>query len=346
MVMRIYRLSSFFFLILISGCTNKEHETEKIQKRRDDIVDVSDKIIDIKPEGVFGPSLLYILDDYLIINEINPEGEKGIHLYDKNSFRYITSIGIIGRGPGEISVPGNLGIDRINKILWVPDHGNGVMYKFPLDSILSNNKFKPSAKRDLNNELFIARFGFLNDSLVLGKGVIVTSVSSYEMAMAKLNINTNVVERYGYEYPEMTGQKTNSFFAMSVKDNFYVNWYSRADLMTICDLEGKLRYNVFGPGWFDGENEKKSYFFGVELFDKYIIASYIGRNGLTVKGNTTKGSLPAKFIVFDSEGNYVKTLDTGFEFNRFCVDEENNRIIAYFEDREEPLGYIDISFLF
>ncbi len=36
------------------------------------------------------------------------------------------------------------------------------------------------------------------------------------------------------------------------------------------------------------------------------------------------------------------TCSTGYEFERFCIDEENKRIIAYFIDREEPLGYFDI----
>ena len=150
--------------------------------------------------------MLYILDNILIVNESSPKGEKGIHLFNKNTFKYITSTGIMGKGPGEISAPGRLAIDRKNRIIWAPDHGKQIMYKFPLDSVLNNPMFKPTIKKELDYKLFLERFGFLNDSIAIGKAIHVTSNSSFEMAMAKLNINTNVTEKYGYENPEAIGK--------------------------------------------------------------------------------------------------------------------------------------------
>lgn len=341
--MKRLNILTIFLLLSLFGCKNNNRtNTEIVQKQRDNIVNVSDKIIGINPEILFGNSTFYIMDDILIINEISPKGEKGIHLFDKNTFKYLTSTGIIGKGPGEITMPGRLGIDRKNRIFWAPDHGKRIMYKFPLDSVLKNEMFKPTINKELHNDLFISRFGFLNDSIIIGKAVKLTSNSSFEMAMAKMNMNTNRIEKFGYENPKAVGKKSNSLFALSVNNNFYVNCYDRVDLMSICDLKGNLLYNVYGPGWFDNEQDKKSYFFDVDLFGKNIIASYIGDSRLVVKGNISKGNSPSKFIVFDMQGNYLKTIDTGFEFSRFCVDEENKRIIAYFNDREEPLGYFDI----
>ena len=267
-------------------------------------------------------------------------------MFDKNTFKYITSTGFIGKGPGEIIVPGRLGIDKKNKIFWVPDHGKQIMYKFPLDSVLNNKTFKPTIKKELHNNLFLARFGFLNDSIALGKAVHATSISSFEMAMAKLNINTNITEKFGFENPKAVGKKSNSVFALSIDNNFYVNCYMLCDLMTICDLKGNLEYNIYGPGWFDKEQDKKDYFNDVDLISNKIIASYTGEKSWVIKGNITKSNEPSKFIVFDNKGNYLKTIECGFEFSNFCIDEKNKRIIAFFVDREEPLGYFDISFLY
>jgi hypothetical protein len=337
-------LLTIFLLLFTFGCINNNRSgTEKVQKSRNNIVNVSDKIIDIKPEILFGNSSFFIIGDILIVNEISPKGKKGIHLFDKNTFKYLGSTGIIGKGPGEMSMPGTIGIDRKNHIFWAPDNGKRIMYKFPLDSVLKNEMFKPTINIKLHNDIFIARFGFLDDSIIIGKAVQWNSNSSFEMAMAKMNIHTNNIEKFGYENPKAIGKKSNSLFALS--NNFYVNCYDRVDLMTICDLKGNLLYNVYGPGWFDNGQDKKSYFFGVDLFGKNIIASYIGGSRLVVKGNISQGNSPSKFIVFDMQGNYLKTIETGAEFSRFCVDEENKRIIAYFIDREEPLGYFDISFL-
>ena len=147
----------FFFII---GCKSNNLETKIFQKNRDNIINVSDKIVDINPDLIFGNSTLHIIDNILIVNEVSPKGEKGIHLFDKNTFKYITSTGTIGRGPGEISVPGIIGIDKKNRIIWVPDNGNKVMWKIPLDSILHNTSYKHTLKFELNYESFRERVWF------------------------------------------------------------------------------------------------------------------------------------------------------------------------------------------
>jgi hypothetical protein len=341
-----YTLYFTWLLVLLNvGCkTNTNENTEKIQKARNKIMNVGDKIVDIKPEILFGNSELYLIDDILIVSEVAPKGEKGIHLFNKNTFRYLTSIGVLGRGPGEIASIGGIGIDRKNRILWVRDDGNKVMWKFPLDSVLNNEMFKPKIKLEMNDESFIESFGFLNDSIVLGVAVQILPDYSFTKAMSKLNINTNAIEKYGYVHPKAIGKKSSSVFALSVKNNYYVNCYVQSDLMTICDLEGNLRYNVYGPEGLNNKDNKKSYYFGVDLFSKGIIASYIGDVRIISDNNGLKGNTPTKFIVFDTKGNYLETIETGYKFTFFCVDEENKRIIAYFNNRVEALGYFNVDF--
>jgi hypothetical protein len=328
-----------FLILLIVGCKTTNHEKpEKFQKHRNKIINVSDKIIDINPEILFGNSVLYIIDDILIVNEVSPKGEKGIHLFNKNNFKYIKSTGFLGRGPGEIASLGGIGIDRKNRILWVQDHGNKVMWKFPLDSVLNNEMFKPKIKLELNYESFIERFGFLNDSLVLGVAVQILPDYSFVKAMSKINLNNNVIEKFGYVHPKAIGKNSSSVFALSVENNLYVNCYYYNDLITICDLNGNLKYNVYGPEGLNNKDNKKIYFFGKDL-----IASYIGDVGIISDKNGPKGNTPSKLIVFDMKGNYKKTIETGYKFTYFCVDEENNRIIAYFNSRVEALGYFNVD---
>lgn len=333
-----------FTLLIISLAVSCSHDkTEIFHKHRDKVVSVRDKIIDIKPKIIFGNSLLYIIDNVLIVHEMEPGKEKGIHLFDKNTFSYIASTGYTGRGPGEIASPGRIGIDRKNKILWVQDHGNKVMWKFPMDSIINNEKFKPTIKLDLNYDSFIERFGFLNDSIVIGKAVQIIN-GSWIMAMAKLNVYSNEIEKYGYEHPETTGRKSNSQFALSVNNNFYVNCYGYCDLITICDLDGNLKYNIYGPEGLENKDFKKSYFFAVDVVDKYIFGAYIGETGIIYEGGEPRGNSPSKFLICDKEGNYIKTIETGYKFSSFCLDEENNRIILYFNNRTEALGYFHFNF--
>lgn len=187
-------LTLLLILFLISCNRFNESRTERIQKNRDKVIDVADRIITISPEIYFGDSELYVIDSFLIINEISPLAEKGIHLLDKNNFKYVTSAGIIGNGPGEITNSGTFGIDKKNQIIWVPDRGKKILYKFPLDSILNNTDYLPSIKINMNNELFLARMAFINDSIALGKAVQWTSANTYEMCMAKLNTAMKILK--------------------------------------------------------------------------------------------------------------------------------------------------------
>lgn len=332
-------------MLFIIGCkSNNGSKTEKYQKHRDKIIHVETKIVDVKPEILFGNPTLNIIGDILIVAEIKPSGDKGIHLFNKNTFKYIISTGIIGRGPGEVARQGGIKVDIKNRAFWVTDHGKMVMWKFPLDSVLNNKMYKPTEILNLRNELFIDRFGFLNDSIVLGKAVRVLSNSSFDMSMAKLNLNTNMTEVYGYEHPEAAGKKSNSQFALSVKNNIYVNCYSYCDLMTICDLDGNLKYNVYGTDGLNNKDNKNSYFRDVHLINNNIIASYIGDVGIIFnKFERPEGNLPSKFLIFDTDGNYKETVETGSKFTFFCVDDENNRVIAYFAERENPLGYFNLK---
>jgi len=332
-------------LVLIIGCKgNRETSTEKFQKHRDKIINVKDKITDIKTDVLFGISNLNILDDMLIVSEIKPGGDQGIHLFNKNTFEYIASAGIAGRGPGEITRQGTIAVDNKNKILWVSDYGKMVLWKFPIDSILNNSMFLPTEKIDLGRDLFVERYGFLNDSTVLGKAVRVLSSNKFDMVTAKRNLKTNLTEVFGYEHADAVGKKSNSYFKLSVKNGIYVNCYVFCDLMTICDLEGNLRHNIYGPDALDNRKNKNAYFHGVDIFDNHIIASYIGGDDIRYdEFNRPEGNLPSKFLLFDLDGNYQETIETGSGFEFFCVDEENHRVIAYFADRENPLGYFSLS---
>jgi hypothetical protein len=117
------------------------------------------------------------------------------------------------------------------------------------------------------------------------------------------------------------------------------------DLISICDLEGNLKYNIYGPGYINDKDKRNSYFKGVEIWGDKIIVSYNGDAAMIFnkKGNPLRGSYSSKFIIFDQNGDYLQTIDTGSEFSQFCVDNENNRIITYFQERENPLGYFSLD---
>lgn len=337
------RYTFYLCLALLVSC-GKTSETEKYQRERNNIVDVSGRISDIKVDLMIGMSSLYTIDSFLVVQEWSPAGEKGIHIFNKNSFNQITSTGIIGKGPREITRQGKIGINYKTGVLWVNDHGKRVMWKFPLDSILTNPNFMPTENIDIPLKFFIEQYGFVNDSIAIGKAVRVISTSSFNNKMSKFNLIKNSTTSFGYEHPDVTETQSLFTFALSVKDSLYINGYSACDLMTICDLNGNLKYNIYGPDWNTNKQEWRDYYTSIGILNNHIIASFVGQDRFYYdKNSRLQTNWPTKFMVFDLEGNYEATLETGCPFIAFCVDEDNNRIIVYFDGRENPLAYFNFK---
>ena len=343
--MKNIRIFSVLLVLFVLACkSNTDEKSKYFEEKESKTINVSDKIIDIKTELILGKSDVHIMDSILIVCDIQAVKNNVIYLFDKNTYKYITSTGSLGKGPGEINRIGETTIDEKNKVFWVQDYGKQVMWKFYLDSVLNNKMYKPIEKISLKEELFLARLGIFSDSIALGKALSVDDNYRVEMFMSKFNFNTKVTEKFGYEHPVAIGRKSHSGFKLSKKNNFYVNVYVFCDLMTFCDLDGNLKFNIYGPDWLKNKDNRKDYFHQVNIIDNYIIASYVdGPAFLYDKNKRPYGNSPSRFLIFDFKGNYIKTIETGHKFINFCVDDENNRVIMYFNDRENPLGYINLN---
>lgn len=336
---------SLIICCILVQCKSPE-TTERFQKQRNNVIDVSNRIVDIDNGLFFGPSLLSIHDSLLILSELTLHGyDKCIHMLNKNTFEHIVSTGILGKGPQEITRPGDITIEKDKKILWVSDHARRVMWRFPLDSVLSNNSYKPTDYIQLPDVLELITYSFINDSTIIGRSVVPLTHNSFEMATAKLNTKTKHIAEFGYENPNALGRwVSNSSFALSVENNLYVNAHWHLDLLTLIDLEGNLLANIYGPGWGKERYNQIDFFSKVALTSKYIFTTYLGEYGFTYdENNRPRGLSPSKILIFDLKGNYLKTLEVGEEIGYFCVDEENNRIIIYSNARMNSLGYISLE---
>ncbi|PKQ66526.1 hypothetical protein BZG01_10905 [Labilibaculum manganireducens] len=319
-------------------------KSKTFQESSDKTVNVKDKITDIKTDLLFQYCSMTISDSILIINELTPSNAKGIHFFNKNSFKYITSTGFMGKGPGEITVLGESRSSYNSKAIWVDDYGKMVSWKFPIDSILSNENFIPTEKLKMNKDSFQVKSVFINDSITIGRSVIPTSYHSMDISTTKLNNYTYKIEEYGYIYPDLKGRESYSSFDLSTKNEIYTTCFSYVDLITICDLKGNLRYNIYGPQWNPKETKGIQFYGVVKTYKNYIIASYIGDKHVVFTDEGGRVDIaPSKLLVFDINGNYVKTIEVGYEFSEFCIDEENNRVIAYFDNRINPLGYFSLD---
>lgn len=105
--------------------------------------------------------------------------------------------------------------------------------------------------------------------------------------------------------------------------------------MSIFDLNGNLKYNVYGPNW-DARGDRKHHYSTPLFYKDKIIALYSGGD---YQG---KGYAPTGFHVFSLNGEYVKTINVGYRILNFCYDKDNDRLVFCFDD-EIQFGYLPLE---
>lgn len=318
---------------LIGSCTHSS-DTEKYQRKRDNVVNVHSLIKEIPIDDVLIGSIArpFLLGDYLLIGDYK-SSDKLIHIFDKNSFDYLTSTAYVGQGPDEITVMGHIGINEEKHCFYVSDHGKLKIYGYDIDSVLVNPDYVPTVKTEMNMIRFPDRYQYINDTLSIALMIEPTSDFTFNQSVAKWNMQAGLFEPMEYQHPDITKKRIS--FAVLPENGIYVECYTYHDLMSICKLDGRLKCNVYGPKW-DKEESTRIHHYGNVVFCKdKIIASYSGGD------NRTKAYNPTRFLVFSIDGDYLKTLDVGFQIIDFCYDEDNDRIIINFDD-EIQFGYLNL----
>jgi len=333
--------------LLLLGCvSNTDSIKEQYHDTHENIRDISDGIVNIETNYIFGRSKVYIVDDVLVLLELNAT-DKGIHLFDKNTFKYLTSTGKLGKGPGEIGSYGYIMPDGKNRRFHMMDYGKkDVLLEFSLDSILNFSDYQPhQICGEQHYSFFMLDYAFINDSVALGMAGEVINSNSFLTVMAQLNIHRNELTKFGYQHPAAANEnKSVSKFAVSQDNGVYVRCHMNCDLLTIGNLSGDLMCNVYGPGWNVNAKMDNVYYTGVSFVNNYIIASYVGDKSFAYdEYQRPRTNWPTKFKIFELNGRYIETVEIGHEFQNFCVDEANNRVIIYFEDRPTQLGYINLK---
>jgi hypothetical protein len=300
---------------------------------------VNDKIKKIEIEEVLlgWASRLDLVNNYLIISD-GLAYDEVIHIFDKNNFEYLTSVGYRGQGPGEIANMGTVVADKERNTLYVSDHGKHRVFSYHLDSIFANPRYMPEVKIVMQERLFPVQYIYINDTLSYGRIIQPTGNYGYTEFIGKWNMLTGEITPMKYTHPKI--EKKRAFFTVSMENNIVVEVYHHHDLMTILDLDGNLKYNIYGRGW-DSTTSNARKFYGKVMFVKDKIFTLFS-NGREQFIDDRTHDIPTEFLVFDINGNYLKTLEVGSMIMDFNYDEENGRIILHLDD-EMQFAYFELD---
>lgn len=316
--------------------------TEKHQKNRDHIIDVNNYIKEIKTGDIFlnNNSDIYILNKYILICDYNSYDDQ-IYLFDRDNFNFITSTAPIGQGPGEIANIGRIAIDEMNRSFYVNDNGKQKIFSYHLDSVLTNPHYMPEIKMRMDETEFPRSYAYINDTLSIGIIIKPTGNYGFNQYSARWNMNTGEIHPMPDLHPEIKTKRYN--LAVSMKNGICVESHQRYDLLTIRTLSGDLKYDIYGPHW-ELSTKKKIQYFGDVIFCKdKILVLYSGTDAFTKNQHGDPIFVfPKKFMLFDLNGEYLKTLDVGYQITSFCYDESNNRLILSMDD-EIQFGYLELD---
>lgn len=314
------------------SCIGKK--TEKIQHSRNNVVNVHNRVKEIKMDGVYSSySRIYLADSYLLIRD-SKSLDKLISIFDKKTFKYIKSICQQGPGPEEITRIGFIGRSGIKNKIFVTDNGKWKVYRYDIDSAITFSNYIPNVKMNLNKKAFPNTYICLNDTLAIGVMIKPTGNSGYNEEIARFNFKTGNFVPMKYTQPDIIRKRV--FFTVSKEKKECVECYQNNDLITITDLYGNLKYNIYGPGWKE-RNNHLSFYKGVAFYNDKIITLYSeGKN------KYNGDSCPTKFLVFNENGDYIKTLETNYRISEFCIDKENDRIIMMMDDIMQ-FAYLDLD---
>lgn len=317
------------------GC-NPNSNNEKYQSHRNNVVDVRDRVQEIAAEEVLISNIAWInfLDDYLIISDYK-SADQCIHLLDRTSYNYVMSIGEKGQGPSEIAGVGHIEVDEKKHRFFLTDTGKRKVVCYELDSVLANPAYVPPVKTTLMNERFPILYTYISDTLCIGLIMEPTGNSGFNELTAKWNMSTGEIAAMKYSHPNIERKRV--CLAVAPEHGIYAECYKHHDLITICNLEGELVCNIFGSKWDDMKTNSVLYYSDV-LFckDRIVVSSSFGRD------NFGEDYYPTDLLVFDLEGNYLRTLHIGYRIITFSYDSLNNRIIFLFDDTIQ-LGRLDLD---
>jgi hypothetical protein len=165
-------------------------------------------------------------------------------------------------------------------------------------------------------------------------------VSDFKPLVARWNMHTGEIVPMKYGHPKI--EKKRIGFAVSLEYGVYVEIYNYHDLFTICDLDGNLKYNIYGPKWDSRKSNKISYYNRAVFCGDKLIMLYSGKDTFVDRGKGTESNPATRFLVFNTNGDYLQTLETGYRISAFCYDKESNRIIMSVDD-EIQFAYLELD---
>lgn len=282
--------------------------------------------------------LLFLHDSILIVTS-TPQTTQCIHLFNKNNFEYIKSVGNVGKGDREISMPGVPALNYRNGVLWYPDLAKKRILGFDIKKIIANNTdFSESYIQSPYNP-FIGQYYCLNDSLFSFRhpslDTLISFFNTNGMVLDSLAIGdkTHIYDYHKID-PRIFNSSTLYLYATSVDLTKVAIAYRYSDTFQILDGSGNVISTLKGPDNIHqipefGNLDQKITYKEVRSDDKYIYCLYSGEPLIIKKDQELIPTFAKQLRIFDWDGVPIANINFEKNVGSFVIDKQNNIIITF-----------------
>jgi len=339
----------FWLLFCLQGCHPNNSWTFKHE--------ISLKGSEIESSQILDPIDLIVYDSLLFVKE-PLRGNKCLKIISLNNFNLITDAAYIGRGAGELTNPGPIVIDKANKFLWISDWGKNRCYKYLIDSLITDTKYKPSESFKINTKLLPMMNVFNHPSGSLGFSCYYLQ----ENLISFIDFQGELIEKRGIPntvFPNIwdnNGYSDNPILIhYNPSQNKIVVAARYENKIAVIDDQGKISFKLETSiqktkmrtreiAW----SGKYYTFYSIDSDENFIYCLYIGGYafGWNKRSKLPITNYPSRLMVFDWNGEkkYEIQLDHGIVFS--ALDEKREQYIGSSENAVNGLVTYDLSLLY
>lgn len=319
-------------LLAFAGCGR---ETELTFRKFSNEIELKGNIIET--DLIASSGIIDICDSVIIFSHIGSESGMQLHFYRLTDFSYLTSAGIIGRGPGELLSPAYCTVDTARSVVCLVDVGRRQILSYSLDSIFAGVKTFTTETRFPDERFILLQISPFKDGYFFADNVESGTLLSYFSGDGKIDGKYKIPDFLDLNSSvEMPVNKRMVFFgysyAFSPDMSRVVIAYKYSDVITICRRDGEILRKITGPDMISqeiGSGLQETYcYMEVKADEDFIYARYKGTT-LLDKETMTIPQMPKTLHVFSWEGEPVFRLHTEYDFSSFVVDAERSVLITY-----------------
>ena len=329
----IKNLTVLILLLSVAGCSMKS-DIDKHINDRDNIVDVSDKICFIKTDLMVGPvAKVYNANDYIIVTAPNSI-DNLIHIFDAEDYTLLCSRVKRGRGPHELTRMGDVAISTDKKKFYVPDFGKHKIFSYNVDSLLNKEHCLPIYVNDLPKTQFPSTLKAVDATQFIGTIIEPIGTGDFKQSIGIWDMDSSEISTIYSGHPGLNLCRV--CYDYSPQHSIVAVAHYHHDLITLMDVDGGVKFNIYGPKWQPSGSNKEYHYEKIIISDNLIFASYSGGQ------NNSTGREIDQIIIYNLDGSYIKTLKIGVPFEDFCFNSKNNSLMFILND-ENQFAYIKLA---